>query len=82
MGAVLLLYVRVIRHWCLGFLMCTQILMHVIVHGDCMNTERESAIKVDWEKNPLPLGGVELTLDFAASTWSFAELAEKYVVKL
>ena len=62
--------------------MCTQILMHVIVHGDCMNTERESAIKVDWEKNPLPLGGVELTLDFAASTWFFAELAEKYVVKL
>ena len=34
-GAVRLLYVRVICHRCLGFLMCTQILMHVIVYGGC-----------------------------------------------
>ena len=32
---------------CLGFLMCTQMLMHAIAHGGCVDTVRESALKVD-----------------------------------
>ena len=39
------------QHW--GFLKCAQMLMHVIAHRDCTDTRRESAPKVDWEKNPL-----------------------------
>ena len=43
---------------CLGFLTCTQMLMHTIAQGGCMNTTtlrlREFALKVNWEKNPLP----------------------------
>ena len=39
------------RQWCgcqgLGFLMCTQVLMHVIAQGGCVNTIRESALTVD-----------------------------------
>ena len=35
---------------CLGFLMCTQMLMHATAHGGCMNTVRESALKVDLER--------------------------------
>ena len=27
--------------------------------GGCINTVRESALRVDWEKNPLPHGGIE-----------------------
>ena len=38
---------------CLGFLTCEQMLMHVIVHGGCTDTVRESALEADWEKNPL-----------------------------
>ena len=50
-------YFPVSKQWygcqCLGFLMCTQMLMHVIACRDCADTRRESALKVDWEKNPL-----------------------------
>ena len=28
--------------------------MHAIARGGCMDAVRESALKVDWEKNPLP----------------------------
>ena len=38
---------------CLGFLTCAQMMMHAIAHGGCMDSVRESALKV-WEKNPLP----------------------------
>ena len=31
----------------LGFLTCTQMLMHAIAHGGCADTVRESALKVD-----------------------------------
>ena len=30
--------------------MCTQMLMHVIVHGGCMDTVRESALEIDYRK--------------------------------
>ena len=39
---------------CLGVLMSTQIIIHAISHRACMDAVRESALKVDWEKNPLP----------------------------
>ena len=35
---------------CLGFLTCAQMLMHAIAHGSCMDTVRDSALKVDWNK--------------------------------
>ena len=34
-------------------------LMHAIAHGGCTNTVRESALEVDWEKNPLLHQGLE-----------------------
>ena len=44
-------YFRVSRHWygcqCLGFLTCTQMLMHAIAHGGCTDTVRASALEVD-----------------------------------
>ena len=44
-------YFRVSKQWygcqCLGCLTCTRILMHVIAHGGCTDTVRESALKVD-----------------------------------
>ena len=51
-------YFHAFKQWyvcqCLGFLMCTQLLMHAIAHGGCMATIRESALKVDSrEKNGL-----------------------------
>ena len=45
--------------WCLGFSPCTQMLMHAIAHGGCTDTVRESALTVDWEKNPFLLQGLE-----------------------
>ena len=33
--------------------------MHAIAHWGCTDTVRESALKVDWEKNPLPHRGIE-----------------------
>ena len=41
---------------CLGFLTGAQLLMHVIAHGDCTNTVRESALKADIgrEKKKIP----------------------------
>ena len=44
--------------------MCTEMLIHAIAHGEggggcCTDTVRESALKVDWEKNPLPHRGIE-----------------------
>ena len=32
--------------------------MHTIAHWGCMNTVRESALKVDWEENPLLHQGI------------------------
>ena len=45
-------YCRVSRQWygCQIFNMCT----NVDAHGGCTDTVRESALKADWEKNPLP----------------------------
>ena len=44
-------YFRVSKHWCscqcLGFLTFAQMLMHALANGDCTNTARESALKVD-----------------------------------
>ena len=34
-------------------------LMHVIAHGGCTDTIRESALEDDWEKNPLLNWGLE-----------------------
>ena len=36
---------------CLGFLTCAQTLMHVIAHGGCTDTVRESAQEVDSGRN-------------------------------
>ena len=36
-----------------------RMLMYAIVHGGCTDTVRESALEVDWEKNPLPHLGFE-----------------------
>ena len=33
--------------------------MHATAHGGCTDTVRESALEVDWEKNPLPHRGLE-----------------------
>ena len=33
--------------------------MHAIAHRGCTDTERESALKVDWEENPLPHRGIK-----------------------
>ena len=44
-------YFRVSKQWhgcqCLGFLTCAQMLMQVIAHGGCSDTERESVLDVD-----------------------------------
>ena len=37
----------------MGFLMYTQMFMHVIAHRGGTDTAGDSALKVDWEKNPL-----------------------------
>ena len=42
-----------------GVLTCTQMLMHAIAHGGCANTVIESALKADWEKNPVHHRGLE-----------------------
>ena len=33
--------------------------MHAVSHRDSTDTKRESALKVDWEKNSLLLHGIE-----------------------
>ena len=40
---------------CSGFLTCAQMLLNAISHGGCT----ESALRADWEKNPLPRAGLE-----------------------
>ena len=44
-------YFRVSKQWhgcqCSGFLTCAQMLMQVIAHGGCSDTERESVLDVD-----------------------------------
>ena len=56
-------YLGVSKQWygcqCLWVLMCTQLLMQAIAHGGCANTVRESALKADWEKNPVHHRGLE-----------------------
>ena len=49
---------------CLEFFACTKLLKHVVVHGGCTDTERESALKDDSkrEKKNLPFQGVETLL--------------------
>ena len=46
---------------CSGFLVCMQMLMHAIACKGFTNTVRESALKVDWKKNPLSRQGLEHT---------------------
>ena len=46
--------------------MCAQMSVHVLVHRGCMNTVQESALKVDWEKNPLSHQEVE---PWSAACW-------------
>ena len=62
-------YFPVSRQWygcqCLGFLTCTQMLMHAIAHRGCTDTVRESALKADWDKNPLPYQGLKPVPVFA-----------------
>ena len=41
--------------------MCAQTMVHAVAHGSCTDTLRESALKVDWEKSPLPHQGLEPT---------------------
>ena len=44
----------------LEFFMYTQLLMHAFACIGSMNTVRESALKVDWEKNtPMPHQGLK-----------------------
>ena len=43
----------------LGLLTGAQMLMHTIARRGCTDTIREPALKVDWEKNPLPHQGLE-----------------------
>ena len=43
----------------LGSLRCTQLFMHAIAHEGCRDTVRESALKVDWKKNPWLHRGIE-----------------------
>ena len=38
----------------LGFLTCTQMLLHAIAHGGCTHTVRVCTGSGLWEKNPLP----------------------------
>ena len=45
--------------WTTGSLTCAQMLMHAIAHGGVRTHVRESALKVDLEKNPLPHRGIE-----------------------
>ena len=56
-------YFRVSKQWygcqCLGLLTWAQMLVHAIAHRGCTDTIRESALKVDGEKNPLPHQGLE-----------------------
>ena len=52
-----------------GHLTCAQMLMHAMAHGNVQSHVRESALKGDWEKNPLPHWGIEPAL---AECWSHA----------
>ena len=47
--------------WTTGSLTCAQMLMHAIAHRGCMDTERESALKVD-SREKVPCCTRELTL--------------------
>ena len=38
---------------CMGFLTRAPILIHAVAHRGCMDTVRESALELDWGKNPL-----------------------------
>ena len=57
---------------CLGFLTCAQMLICAIAQGCCTDTVRESALKVDREKNLLPHQGLKpssgLCLAFQSDT--------------
>ena len=44
--------------WTAGSVTCARMLMHAIAHGG-VRTPSESAVKVDWEKNPSPHQGFE-----------------------
>ena len=60
-----MLYFQESKQWhgcqCLGFLTCTQMLMHVTTHGGYVNTVRESALKADWgRKNPCDIRELNL----------------------
>ena len=69
-------YFHVSKQWygcqCLAFLTCAHMLRHVIAHRGCSDTVRQSALEVDWEKNPLSHQGLEpksvLCLAFQSDT--------------
>ena len=58
--------------------MCAQMLMHVIAHGSVQTHVRESALKVDWEKNPLLHQGIEP----ASVAWRSDALSMSYILIL
>ena len=58
-----------------GFLTCAQTLMPAVAHGGARTHVGESALKVDWEKNPLPHRGIEPA---SAACRSDALLAEPH----
>ena len=45
--------------WTTGSLTCAQMFMYAIARGSLQTRVKESVLKVDWEKNPLPHGGIE-----------------------
>ena len=53
-----------------GYLTCAQMLTHAIAHEGCTDTVRESALKVDWEKNPLPHRGIEPATAGYSTNWT------------
>ena len=61
------------RHGCqrLGFLTCAQMLMHVIAHGGCSDTERESALDVDSGRKMLCCAGDSTPFQYC--TWLFSQ---------
>ena len=67
-------YFPVSKDWsdcqCLGFLTCTQMLMHAIAHGGCTDTVRESALKADSGRK-VPCRTRELSLG-QYCTWIFS----------
>ena len=77
-------YFSVSRQWyscqCLGFLTCTQMLMHAVAHGGCTDTVRESALKADSGRKSLVVSyrGIEPASVLRLAFWSDALPAELF----